>query len=134
MTQKIKTLKILHLAICMGILVTYFTTAKISMNTLQKVPAVDSGSLFYIGISVAAIVLGTFLFKMQLKKADKKLKIEDNFPIYLTASLIRWAIIEMVAFMILFSKPDCIVLGLLLIAYLVYLRPTEEKIKEDFQY
>ncbi len=53
---------------------------------------------------------------------------------YQTASLIRWVIIEGAAFFILFSNPDFVILGILLIGYLIYLRPTEANIKRYLQH
>ena len=45
----------------------------------------------------------------------------------------RWAILEGGAFLILFMKPDLLIFGIVLILYLVVLRPTEQKIVSDFQ-
>jgi hypothetical protein len=60
------------------------------------------------------------------------LKLEDKLPVYQTASIIRWAILEGVAFIILILKPDFLIFGILVIIYLIFLRPTEEKITNDF--
>lgn len=43
----------------------------------------------------------------------------------------RWAILEGAAFLILFLKPDFVLFGLLIIIYLIFLRPTEERVNND---
>ncbi len=132
MTQKIKTLQIIHLAICAGVIVVYFMTGNLSMESLT-IKSIDSSEIIFIAIPILAVFLSNFLFKSQLKQANPKLKPEENLPIYQTASIIRWAILEGAAFFILFVSPDFKLLGLLIIAYLVFLRPTEDRINNDLQ-
>src|SRR3970040_2143664 len=97
MTQKIKTLQIIHLAICAGIIVVYFMTGNLSMESLT-IKSIDSSEIVFIAIPILAVFLSNFLFKSQLKQANHKLKPEENLPIYQTASIIRWAILEGAAF------------------------------------
>ncbi|MDQ8014449.1 MAG: MFS transporter [Flavobacterium nitrogenifigens] len=130
MTEKIKTLQIIHLGICAGTIIAYFIVGDISLETLS-VPAIDSNSILYLIIPVLAFVLSSILFKAQLKQIDPKLKLEDKLPVYQTASIMRWAVLEGAAFLILFIKPEFILFGILLIVYLLYLRPTEERITND---
>lgn len=73
------------------------------------------------------------MFKLQLKQTDPELKPEENLPIYQTASIMRWAILEGAAFIILFLKPDFLLAGILLIVYLISLRPTEERVISDIK-
>lgn len=130
MTEKIKTLQIIHLAICAGTILAYFFVGEISLETL-KIPTIDSSSIVYALIPVFAFVLSTFLFKSQLKQIDPKLKLEDKLPIYQVASIMRWAVLEGAAFILLFFKPDFILFGILIIIYLIFLRPTEDRITND---
>lgn len=130
MIEKIKALQIIHIGICAGTIIAYFIVGDISLETLQ-VPNIDSASIIYLAIPVLAFVLSSILFKAQLKQIDPKLKLEDKLPIYQTASIMRWAVLEGAAFIILFLKPDFILFGILLIIYLLFLRPTEEKINND---
>ena len=130
MTEKIKTLQIIHLGICAGTTIAYFIVGDISLETLT-IPAIDSNSILYLIIPVLAFVLSSILFKAQLKQIDPKLKLEDKLPVYQTASIMRWAVLEGAAFLILFIKPEFILFGILLIVYLLYLRPTEERITND---
>ena len=131
MTEKIKTLQIIHLAVCAGTILAYFFLGELSIEKLKNVPTIDSSSIVYVCIPVLAFVLSTFLFKSQLKQIDPKLKTEDKLPVYQSASIMRWAVLEGAAFLILFLKPDFILFGILIIIYLIFLRPTEERINND---
>ena len=131
MTEKIKTLQIIHLAVCAGTILAYFLLGELSIEKLKNIPVIDSSSIVYVFIPILAFVLSTFLFKSQLKQIDPKLKTEDKLPIYQTASIMRWAVLEGAAFLILFLKPDFILFGILIIIYLIFLRPTEERINND---
>lgn len=97
------------------------------------IKSVDSSEIIYVAIPILAFVLSNFLFKSQLKQANPKLKLEDNLPVYQTASIIRWAILEGAAFLILFLCPKFLLFGILVIAYLVFLRPTEERMNSELQ-
>lgn len=131
MTEKIKTLQIIHLAVCAGTILAYFLLGELSIEKLKNIPVIDSSSIVYVFIPILAFVLSTFLFKSQLKQIDPKLKTEDKLPIYQTASIMRWAVLEGAAFLILFLKPDFILFGILIIIYLIFLRPTAERINND---
>ncbi|KAF2082992.1 MFS transporter [Flavobacterium sharifuzzamanii] len=130
MTEKIRTLQIIHFGICAGTIIVYFIVGDISLETLN-IPAIDSNSILYLLIPILAFVSSSILFKAQLKQIDPKLKLEDKLPVYQTASIMRWAVLEGAAFLILFIKPEFILFGILLIVYLLYLRPTEERITND---
>ncbi|MFH6969321.1 MFS transporter [Flavobacterium sp. FlaQc-28] len=131
MTQKIKTLQIIHLAVCAGTILVYFFLGELSIEKLKNIPSIDSSSIAYVFIPILAFVLSAFLFKSQLKQIDPKLKTEDKLPVYQTASIMRWTVLEGAAFLILFLKPDFILFGILIIIYLIFLRPTEERINND---
>lgn len=130
MTEKIKTLQIIHLAICAGTIVAYYILGDLSIEKL-RIPVIDSSSLVYVAIPVLAFVISSFLFKSQLKQIDPKLKLEEKFPIYQTASIMRWAVLEGATFLILILKPDYILFGILILIYLIFLRPTAERIDND---
>ncbi len=131
MNEKIKVLQIIHLGICAGTIVAYLFVGDFSVEILN-VPSIDSSDLIYFAIPILALFLSNFLFRSQLKQVNPKLKPEDNLPIYQTASIIRWSVLEAAALLILFLKPELLVLGILMIIYLVSLRPTEDKIVSEF--
>lgn len=132
MTEKIRTLQTIHLAICAGVIIVYVTIGKFSIDKL-KIDTMDSSEIIYAVIPILAFVMSNFLFKLRLKQVNPKSELSDKLPVYQTASVIRWAILEGAAFLILFSKPDFMVLGILIIAYLIFLRPTEDRINADFE-
>lgn len=132
MTEKIKTLQIIHLALCAGLIIAYFVIGEISVEKLKTIPIIDASSIVFAILPFLAIIMANFIFKSQLKQVDQKLKLEDKLPVYQTASIIRWAILEGIAFIILIMKPDFLIFGILVIIYLIFLRPTEEKISSDF--
>lgn len=132
MTEKIKILKIIHLAICAGVILAYIFAGQFTIEQL-KGQGIDSEDLVYLVIPIAAIFVSNFMFKSQLKQVDPKSTLEQKLPLYQTASIIRWAILEGAAILLLFIKPDLLIFGILLILYLVFLRPTEEKIASDFR-
>ncbi|KOP37902.1 MULTISPECIES: hypothetical protein [unclassified Flavobacterium] len=70
MTETIKTLQIIHLAVCAGTIVAYFFLGELSVEKLN-IPNIDSSSLVYVFIPVLAFVFSTFLFKSQLKQIDQ---------------------------------------------------------------
>jgi hypothetical protein len=132
MEQKIKTFQTIHLAICSGVVVAYILTGNITTEMLS-LQGINAAHLPYLAVPVLALFLSNFMFKSQLKQANTKLKTEDNLGIYQTASIIRWAILEGAAFFLLFAQPKLIVFGIAIIAYLLFLRPSEDKIITDIQ-
>lgn len=132
MSAKIKTLQIIHLAFCVGVILFYLFIGSVSIENLN-ISNIDDSSLVYLALPVLAFVLSDFLFKNQLKQADKKLKAEDNSDVYQNASIIRWAVLEGAAMLIAILKPDFIISGILLIVYLILVRPTEARMKKDLE-
>ncbi|MEP0212789.1 MAG: MFS transporter [Cellulophaga sp.] len=133
MDQKIKTLKIIHLAITFGVVLIYFTLGDITALKSFKVPALDAYSVVFLALPLIAVFTSNFVFKNTLKQAKDIKELKDKFGVYQTASIIRWAILEGAAFIILFLKPDFMLFGLLIILYMVFLSPTLDKIKNDFE-
>jgi hypothetical protein len=71
------------------------------------------------------------MYKNGISKIDSSLSLENKFGVYQTSSIIRWAILEGAAFVLLFLKPDFFVFGIIIIIYLVTIRPTEDKVNID---
>ncbi len=130
MTEKIKTLKIIHMAMFLGTALMYFLLGKIT-SELLKIPQLDSSSIPFLLIPIIAYFLSNFLFKSQLKQINPKDKLESKLPIYQSASIIRWAILEGAAFIIVIASPNLILFGIPILLYFVSLRPTEERIRTE---
>ena len=133
MAEKLKTIKIIHLAICAGMIIVYYFIGDFSSFEIFKIPEIDSSSMIYLTIPISSIFLSHFLYKSQIKNINSKLKIEEKIPHYQTASIIRLAVLEGAALLILFLKPDFILFGILIIIYMVSLKPTEHQFRKDFE-
>ena len=125
MLQKIKTLKIIHLALVGGVTLAYFLIGDFE-NILNI--QIDNASLIYSFIPALAYVLSNFVFRNALNKITKDSTNDEKFAIYQTASIIKWAILEGACFLILLLKPDFILFGVILLFYLILLAPKEDKI------
>ncbi len=132
MEEKLKVVKTIHIALILGLILAYVFAGDLLDFDFFKIPEIKSSAYPFLLIPVATVFLGNFLYKQQLKNADKRLPLEDKIGVYQTASLIRWAVLEGAAFAILFVMPELIVVGLLLIAYLAFLKPSKDGMKRDF--
>ncbi|MDE3743245.1 MFS transporter [Maribacter polysaccharolyticus] len=134
MKEKLQTLKIVHFALCIGVTLAYFVVGDFTISTLLEFPELDTEAMVFICIAIAAVLMGNFLFKAQLEKIDRKKSLEEKIPYYQSAALVRWALMEGAAFLILFLKPGLVVFGIFIIAYMVFLHPTEARIKNELQH
>ena len=133
MTEKFKIIKMTHLGICAGIIIFYFIFSDLYTLGNLKILTINSSSIIYIFIPISAFFLSNFLYKSQIKNIDSKLKLEEKIPSYLTATIIRLAILEVSAILILLLKPDFLIFGILTILYIIYLRPNENQFRRDFE-
>lgn len=131
MNQKIKTLKIIHFSICVGVvfLFLFLGQSKIEELNLQ----IQVNDLIYLAIPIGAILIGNFLFSHRLKELTDLLNPDEKFAIYQSASIIRWAVLEGAALFILIAFSHLWLFGILLILYLIMLYPSREKIERIFQ-
>ena len=129
MKEQVKTMRIIHLALTIGVTIAYLFLSEISsIDELFTLPVIEGNSFYFALIPIVAYLLSNMMFKNMLSKVDKKLKIDENLGAYQTAALTRWAILEGAAFIIIFNKPDFILFGIVTIIYLALLSPTESKI------
>lgn len=131
MKQKIATLRLIHLAICGATVLLYLILGNFSM-ALFDFPSIGSTSSFILAVPLAAFILSNYLFKAKLKSIDREKSLKENMVIYQTASIIRLAVLEGAAFIILFIAPEYILFGIFIIIYMLYLIPTAPKIEIDF--
>jgi hypothetical protein len=133
MKEKLKTIKTIHMALVLGMTVAYFVLGNLHTLDFLKIPKIDASIVIYLAMPIASILLGNFLYKKMLKNADNNLPLEEKMGHYQTASLVRWSLIEGAAFFILFVKMELLIIGLFLIVYMFFLKPSEEAMKRDFQ-
>src|SRR5690554_6049336 len=131
--EKIRTRKIIHLALVGGVIFIYVWLGDISIEILH-IPPLDTLSMTFFAMPFSAFALRNLLFHQQLKKADRKLSPNDNFGVYQTGSIIRWAILELAAFVILLLAPEHLIFGIFTILILAFLRPTETRVEAALQY
>jgi len=131
MRDKLQTLKIIHVSLVIGLLLAYFILGDLMNLENLKMPTIDSSSIVYLIIPVFAVLASGFMFKSLVSKIDSKLDFDAKIAPYQTASIIRWAILEGAAFLILLLKPDFLIFGLLIIVYFILIRPTKSRMEND---
>ncbi|WP_159018755.1 MFS transporter [Algibacter sp. L3A6] len=130
MEEKLKVTKMINIALCSGLVMAYIFIGDVTSISFNM-PALSQSNIIYVLIPITAYIFSNFMFKTQLKAADKTLKPEANMAVYQTASIVRWAILEGAAFLILFLNKDFILFGILIILYLALIHPTEDRVKTD---
>ncbi len=132
MKEDFKALKIIHMAICAGMVLIY--TVLIGLSVVEyKMLAFDQGNLLFLMLPIGAIFLSYFVFKYQLKQVNPNAPVEQKFTKYRKASISRWAILEAAVILIIFLKPNLMAFGMILILNLAFLAPSEEGMKNDFR-
>lgn len=132
MKDRFKTIKAIHIALCSGVGLAYIFIGDLQTLRFLELPKLNATAIPFLLIPVAAIFIGNLLYRQQLKNSDPALKPEEKVALYQTASLIRWALLEGAAFVILFIKPEFMIIGLLVVVYMLVLRPSEEAMIRDF--
>jgi len=131
MEEKLKAFKIIHIALVSGVSVVYVIVGDVFTMDFLKIPEIEESSYVYLMIPIAAVFMGNLLFKKQLQKVDPRLTLKEKLPTYQAACIIRWAILEGAALLLLFLKREFIIIGLFLILYLAFLRPSLPQMKND---
>lgn len=132
MNPQLKTLRIIHFGFCAGLILLYVLVGDLSLEKLDWSDA-DITSAVLALVPIAAVLAANLLFRSQMKKTDPKAAAESNMAVYQVASLIRWGVLEGAAFLLLIVSPDMLLPGVLLIAYLILLMPTESRVLRDLE-
>ncbi|MEM6895597.1 MAG: MFS transporter [Bacteroidota bacterium] len=132
MKDKFTPIKIIHFALCTGVALAYFLIGEVYKLDFLELPEIDTTGLIYLTIPFSAFFAGNVMYKNMLKNVDPKLPMESRIGTYQTAVIVRLAILEGAAFAILFLKKELLLIGLLLIVYMAFLRPSEDAMKRDF--
>ena len=133
----LKTLSIIHLALCSGVFI--FGFIMFSKTKSTEIILDDSNDIFKYIIPSAAIIaifLSNFLFKNQLNSITENAEIKEKLVKYQSASIVKYAVLEGTALLsvVIYSSTTnflylLIALGMLL--YLIVQRPTLSKIISD---
>jgi hypothetical protein len=133
MTQKLKPLKIIHIALCIGLSLAYILIGNLTDLDNLSFPDIETDSLIYLAIPVVALFLSNFLYKNKVKEMNTKESLDKNISTYQTACILRWAIVEGAAFVLLFLKPDFVIFGILLVIYLITLYPSQDRMEFEMK-
>ncbi|MBL7559676.1 MFS transporter [Olleya sp. YSTF-M6] len=131
MQEQLKIFKIIHIALVVGIIMAYFFLGNLSDFSQLKMPEINNENMIYLAIPIVAFLLSNLLFKRLVSKIESNLSLKQKLVAYQSATIVRYAILEGAAFIILIIFPEFIVFGILLIVYMALLRPTEQRIKRD---
>ncbi len=132
MQQQFKVFKIIHVALVIGLILVYIVLNNNSIDIKNlSFPKVNSEDLIYVLIPLIAYFISQLLYKQLISKIDTTQDQQQILLNYQSANIVRWAIIEGAAFLILILKPEFILFGCILIIYIALLHPTEYKYKRD---
>lgn len=132
-----RTLSLIHMGLIGGLLVAtavFYLQTEVPPNTGEE----DLMIYVFPTIAILSIFLSKFLFAQQLKNLEDKKLLSQKIPGYLTASLISYALVEGPAFLnlIWFSTTGNMLyfaVTLTLLAYLLWHRPTKQKVENQLQ-
>jgi hypothetical protein len=99
-------------------------------------PATDVFLIVVPVMAITSVAAGIFIFKLQLKKIAEKESLPDKIQLYLSATIIRFALIEgpsllAIVCCMLTNNLFYIAISFLLIVYMISLRPTNYRIDND---
>ena len=132
MEQKLKVLRILHLALIGQALFMYFIFGEIDKLGFLDFKEVEGPAYMMLFVPLGAVFASDFLYKNLLKKVDRNSTADQKVQHYMVACILRWAVIEGPIFFLLFME-DFILVGLMLIGYLAFIGPSKDKMEQDIE-
>ena len=134
----LKTLTIIHISLVSG-LVLFTVFAVFSINAFIAQTA-DQSVWIYITPIVAATAyfMSQFVFRKNLKSVDRQASLDGKMKSYMTASIVKYAILEgagVLAIAAYFFSGNALhlTLAIALIAYLFVQRPTVAKVIKELR-
>lgn len=133
----LRTLSVIHLALIAGQIMFAAVSIAIKGKTEIILQANDDIFFFIIpGIALSGILVSSMIFKKLVEQAKTKQAPAEKLKQYLSASIIRWALIEgpsLFAITVYFLKGNLfyILISALLILFMFTLRPTREKVATE---
>ena len=136
-SQYIKTLSAIHLGFLLAI--SSFAMLGIALATTWGVrfDYAEDPFVFVVPIlAITGIALSNFMFKKQLESIEKSSTLKQKLGAYLTASVIKYALIEAPALLgiVVFNISENVlflIIGVAVLFYLLMQRPTKEKLIND---
>lgn len=127
MQQRIVTVKIIHIALIAFVIIACFVLGDLKYITNAKL---DASNFAFLLIPVVAYFFGNYMFQNVFKGINEMQSTEDKMLIYIRASIVRWAILEVVCFFILIIKPELLIINVVVLLFMMYLRPSKDHIKQ----
>lgn len=91
MKEKFRVLIILYASLLAGIIIFAFFTGSIDWNTILEI---SKAEMPYLLLPVVAIGLSEILYKNNMKQLETKSSVDERTAVYQSASVVRWAILE----------------------------------------
>jgi DMSO reductase anchor subunit len=131
MQSPLKTLQIVHMALVTGVTMAYIVIGQINSLEFFNISKLNNTSLLVVLGVVMVALISNLIYNQVLMQISKTATNQEQFAKYQTANIIRLAVLEGTALLILFLQNDVLFMGLLLIVYMILLRPTENRMKHD---
>jgi DMSO reductase anchor subunit len=131
MQSPLKSLQIVHMALITGVTMAYIVIGQINSLEFFNISKLNNTSLLVVLGVVMVALISNLIYNQVLMQISKTATNQEQFAKYQTANIIRLAILEGTALLILFLQNDVLFMGLLLIVYMILLRPTENRMKHD---
>ncbi len=128
MKQQFKTLQIIHLAICAGPIVFFFIAT--DLKKFELLPNITNDNLLIAIIPLIAFILGNYIFRTRIAKINLYDASLMKFQKFQEISIIRWALFEGSAFVVLVLAPELSSLALFVVLYLIFTRPSAQNISD----
>lgn len=133
----LRTISIIHLALVAGVLAFGLVMFFITPN--QKLDFTYNGDVMFFIVPILAIggiIVGDFIFRKNINVLAAKHTLREKLEGYLTASIIKYALLEGPALFALvnFMNDDnqyYLITAIFLLGWLIMQRPTRDKIESD---
>ncbi len=136
-----KSLQIITMAMCGGAALFLSVTFFLNRNRLVLMPQNDPNSIIIyiaVGFALLSVILGSLLFNMLLHKIDTNALAKEKFPKYVSAYIVRYALMEGAALFnaVAFLLSGCLIsagAAFLLIIFMLSIRPRRTKTIEELK-
>jgi DMSO reductase anchor subunit len=119
------------MALVTGVTMAYIVIGQINSLEFFNISKLNNTSLLVVLGVVMVALISNLIYNQVLMQISKTATNQEQFAKYQTANIIRLAVLEGTALLILFLQNDVLFMGLLLIVYMILLRPTENRMKHD---
>jgi len=127
MKEKFRIFATIYAFLLGGMILAIVFTADIDYNNLLNI---SKSEYTYLVIPFIAIAASEFLFRNKMKEINSKSNENENYGIYQTASLMRWAVLEGAVFYTLFTPEVPKINIVIVLIYFIFIFPRYWKFQE----